>query len=140
MLRDFAGKEGHSVRYTLHSTLCPLSGMHKFNVKIYHIEFSIIGFFILRAIKASFQKSELINLKLFENAISRLRCLMVVTALEAFPIKAHPYFGNIQRTEVNFNNPFGENLIMRIGSIPLSSIRMNGNNVGIWVEVFSSLV
>ena len=39
---------------------------------------------------------------------------------------------------MNFNNPFGENLInnMRLSLIPLRRLRMNGNNVGIWVEVF----
>ena len=52
-----------------------------------------------------------------------------------------PYFGNIRRSEVNFNNMFGENLIhnRRLSLIPLRRLRMNGNNVGIWVEVFSSL-
>ena len=43
---------------------------------------------------------------------------------------------------MNFNNPFSENLIhnMRLSLIPLRRLffffRMNGNNVGIWVEVF----
>ena len=39
---------------------------------------------------------------------------------------------------MNFNNLFGENLIhnMRLSLIPLRSLRMTGNNVGIWVEVF----
>ena len=39
---------------------------------------------------------------------------------------------------MNFNNPFGENLIhnIRLSLKPLRSLRMNGNNVGIWVEVF----
>ena len=49
-----------------------------------------------------------------------------------------PYFINILRTEVNFYNPFSENFVHNIGSslIPLKSLRMNGNNVGHWVEVF----
>ena len=41
---------------------------------------------------------------------------------------------------MNFNNTrtFSENLIhnMRLSLIPLRRLRMNGNNVGIWVEVF----
>ena len=49
-----------------------------------------------------------------------------------------PYFVNIRRTEVNFNNPFGENVVhnIRLSLIPLKSLRMNGNNIGFWVEVF----
>ena len=46
-----------------------------------------------------------------------------------------PYFGNIRRTEVNFNSTFSENNMR----LPLRRLRMNGNNVGIWVRVFSSL-
>ena len=41
---------------------------------------------------------------------------------------------------MNFNNPFGEKLIhnMRLSLIPLRSLRLNGNNVGIkfWGKVF----
>ena len=39
---------------------------------------------------------------------------------------------------MNFNNPFGENFVhnIRLSLIPLKSLRINGNNVGFWVEVF----
>ena len=39
---------------------------------------------------------------------------------------------------MNFYNPFGENFVQqhKVKFIPLNSLRMNGNNVGHWVEVF----
>ena len=39
---------------------------------------------------------------------------------------------------MNFYNPFGEDFVhnIRLSLIPLNSLRMNGNNVGHWVEVF----
>ena len=39
---------------------------------------------------------------------------------------------------MNFNNPFSENFVhnIRLSLIPLKSLRMNGINVGHWVEVF----
>ena len=39
---------------------------------------------------------------------------------------------------VSVHHTFGENFVhnMRLCLIPLKSLRMNGNNVGFWVEVF----
>ena len=65
--------------------------------------------------------------------------LLASEVIEVFLVKAHHQNTNIRRTEVNFNNTFSENLIhnMRLSLIPLRRLRMNGNNVGIWVEVSS---